>query len=300
MMDDKEIPDCRKRGAKLRFLRIHWGFRTMRQLIADARWEKTMGTKFCREDNLGKYERGERCLEMNDLAGIAITFYLPAGVLSDSTSMEDFQKSANLAYEHHKKYAKNFGLTREFDPVISKIELLEKLTLYSEGWEASDYLYSIPENAGKLFKPHTVREISFWGDNLSLVNLSFLLTVAIHYNAGWQQWTLRNAGNKTAVTAMFKILQVTYRQPRLRALYAMQYLGLNELIMAELETQYQKTISDKIRHALVQYLPDKKMILFLKTIAGDNNPYVAEKAGQILSEIASFWDDPENIMSWPL
>ncbi|OGR56625.1 MAG: hypothetical protein A3J80_05020 [Desulfobacula sp. RIFOXYB2_FULL_45_6] len=73
---------------------------------------------------------------------------------------------------------------------------------------------------------------------------------------------MRNTGNKTAVTALFKILQVTYRQPRLRALYAMQYLGLNKLIIAELETRYQKTISSKIRHALIQYLPDKKMILF--------------------------------------
>ncbi|OGR56624.1 MAG: hypothetical protein A3J80_05015 [Desulfobacula sp. RIFOXYB2_FULL_45_6] len=47
----------------------------------------------------------------------------------------EFQKSANLAYEHHRKYAKNFGLTREFDPAISKIELLENLRIYSEGWE---------------------------------------------------------------------------------------------------------------------------------------------------------------------
>ena len=289
-----------KRGYKLRFLRIYWGFKTIKMLIDDPRWKEKMGTKFCREDNFGKYERGERSLDNNDLAGIASAFYIPPKIFSDSTSIEAFEKYARMEYEHHKKYAKNFGLTREYDPIISKTELLEKLALYSGGWEASDYLYTIPENQGKIFKPYTILDKSFWGDSLSQIERSFLLAVAIHYDAGWQQWTLYNVGNQVAVTAMFKILQITYLRPRLRALYAMQHLDMDELIVKELEKNYTKCLKKKIYQALMEHLPGKTMTVFIRKIAEDKNSHAARKASQVLSEIASYWNDTQTGISSPL
>lgn len=230
---------------------------------------------------------------------ISEAFNIPIEILENHTSYENFVEKAKKEYREHKKYSKGMGLTRTGEPIPNKRNLLAQLKKHADEWHKSDFQYSIVEERGKMLKPYTVLDFSFWGDDLKELEKAFLLMVAIHYNAGWEKWTLLNIDNKSAIKAMIKGLHVNYWLTRFRILYALQKMSLND-IKEELDKSYNKNLSDNTLDVIKTHVFSHTVVDFLKKIANNKNTYVAGKAKNVLAEIADRWKDAAAGLKSPL
>ncbi len=200
------------------------------------------------------------------------------------------EDTENLPY---KKKVSN-GVAKETRPTQyypSEEEIRELVARYAAEWKSLGCPYHLVENYGKEIKGYLNKDSLWKGEEKSEVE-AFLLMASVHFNAGWEKWTIRNGGNRLAVKALIEILHSNYWRTRFRALYALQFMN-HDQIADELAEERHRSLSKQTIQTLKSYVPNRKVTPFLREIADQDNQSIAEKASQVLAEIASLWKDPE-------
>ena len=181
---------------------------------------------------------------------------------------------------------------------ISKNELSDFIRKYSSIWKEAGLPYHMLEEYGKGIKPYT-SDLALWEKENREEVLAFLFMVSLHFNTGWEKWTLKNGSNSIAVAGLFQAFHLNYWRTRFRALYALQYFN-QELIYAEMEREVHSVISKKTKDIIKQYVPSKRVVSFIKSVADGDMGKISDKAKSVLMEIALLWKDNEAGMELPL
>jgi len=175
--------------------------------------------------------------------------------------------------------------------LLSVSDLPKLVKKYATEWKSLGYPYHLVEEYGKGIKSHA-KNAKLWEKEKRPEVLAFLLMVSLHYNAGWEKWTLRNSTNDIAVSALFETFHTNYWRTRFRAFYGLQFMD-QSYVSAELEKEKHKELSAKTHKALKKNVPDRTVVSFIKQIAEEANENIATRARQVLTEIATQWNDPD-------
>jgi hypothetical protein len=166
-------------------------------------------------------------------------------------------------------------------------------------WQSEGWIYDLVEQFGPPLRSYVDNPERWQGENRPQV-LALLLMVSLHYNAGWEKWTPINSGNLETVKALTEVLHMKkWWRTRFRALYAMQFMELNQ-VAEVLKYERHQSLGQETLAVLNTHVPEKSVVVFIKQIADGGIPDISEKARKVLVEIANVWKDPNAGINLPL
>lgn len=190
------------------------------------------------------------------------------------------------------------GKWQQFGEVISEKTVFSVAEKEAAAWVSAGCPYGMVQEIGESLKTFT-QKMDLWNNVTDEELCSFLFMISLHFNAGWEIWSKRVVNNRLAVKGLFEVFHFNYWRTRFRALYALQFLN-PELIIEELERDSHHTISDKTRQIIQTRVPEKNIADLIKKIAESDMGDISKKAGSVLIEISTLWNDPAAGMSSPL
>lgn len=191
--------------------------------------------------------------------------------------------ASSLAEKHH---------------VVKEDDVHELVGRYAGEWKEAAYPYNMVEEYGKKIKSFT-GDLKLWEKENRAEVMALLLMVSLHYNSGWEKWTLKNKSNETAVTELFETFHMNYWRTRFRALYALQFMDWG-LVAAELKKPRHGILSNETLQAILTHVAKKTVAKFIRETADAGLGDISKKARQVLTEIATIWVDPDAGFKAPL
>jgi len=184
------------------------------------------------------------------------------------------------------------------DGLVDDTKLSEIVGEYALHWMDGGCAYHLVESLGKHVRAYTSDMAQWEGEERPEVK-AFLLMVSLHYNTGWEKWTLKNKKNDVAVSSLLEALHMNYWRTRFRAFYVLQFMEQKK-IKAELRRKHHQSLSNRTREILKTNVSKKTVVSFIKDIAESEMGDVSKKAKAVLIEIATLWNDPSAGIESPL
>jgi len=166
-----------------------------------------------------------------------------------------------------------------------KPDFLREAEQAARRWSDAGYPYHLVEGisqslVSQIRNPDGVPQV------LSEEVSAFLMVAAHHHGGNWCYWVSANRHNPSAIEHLLRILKIYYDRPRLRALYSLQHLGLNDMEQALRQTKTRPT-SD-IEYIISEYVIPGRVVEYLKKIAKGQDADLAKKTKAVLREISQY------------
>lgn len=151
-------------------------------------------------------------------------------------------------------------------------------------WQKQSFPYFIVESLQDIQKAY-VRHPPTNTDIKNPVTLSFLLLAGFHFGGNWCFWLTKNATNLFIKNTFESCFSVSYRGPVYRALFALQFLG-DEQLFAYLPESGE--INESTKNLIRSYAMTGRVVEYLTELTKTDKGKTGQRAASVIKEINQY------------